>query len=70
MTDTARGGCLCGSTLFFRGARWPGEIHVTRANFHTPPNREPQAHAYYDTHVDGVELADRLPRLPDPEVQT
>jgi hypothetical protein len=52
----------CGSSLFFRSDRWPGELHVARALFTDPVDREPQAHAYYDSHVDWVRTADTLPR--------
>lgn len=58
-----RGFCSrCGSSMFFRSQRWPGEIHITRANFDTPLDRAPQAHAFWDTHVDWVTLGDDLPR--------
>ena len=62
-----RGFCShCGSMLFFRGQRWPGELHIVRANFDEPVDREPQVHVHYDTHVDWVALdpADGLPRKP------
>ena len=64
-----RGFCsVCGSSMFFRSpARWPGELHIARALFNDPLDREPQAHAYYDTHVEWVSLADSLPRKSDPE---
>ena len=58
-----RGFCSrCGSTLFFRSQRWPGEVHVTLANFEEPVDRAPQVHAFWDTHVDWVVLGDDLPR--------
>ena len=60
-----RGFCLrCGSTLFFRSARWAGELHVTLANFLGPVDRAPQAHVFWDTHVEWVRLDERdgLPR--------
>ena len=60
-----RGFCSrCGSMLFFRGQRWPGELHIVRANFDEPVDRVPQVHVHYDTHVDWValDLADGLPR--------
>lgn len=60
-----RGFCSrCGSMLFFRSARWPGELHVVRANFDDEVDRAPQAHVFYDSHVDWVALdaADGLPR--------
>jgi hypothetical protein len=56
----------CGSSLFFRSSQWPGELHVARALFVDPLDREPQAHVYWDTHVSWVDLADGLPRKPDP----
>jgi hypothetical protein len=60
-----RGFCSrCGTMLFFRGDRWPGELHIVRANFDAPVDRAPQVHVHYDTHVDWVALdpADGLPR--------
>jgi hypothetical protein len=67
-----RGFCgQCGSTLFFRSARWAGEMHVTLANFNGPVDRAPQAHVFWDTHVDWVKLDehDGLPRKVESEVQ-
>jgi hypothetical protein len=46
--------------MFFRSARWPGELHVARANFDTPVDRAPQAHVFWETHVDWVSLGDDL----------
>jgi hypothetical protein len=64
----SRGFCgLCGSPLFFRSDRWPGELHIARALFDTPIDREPQAHVYYDTHVAWLSIADALPKKPDPD---
>ncbi len=58
-----RGFCSqCGSSLFFRSSRWPGEVHIVRANFFDPLDKEPQVHGYYDTHVSWVRLADELPK--------
>ena len=60
-----RGFCShCGSTLFFRSPRWAGELHITLANFLGPVDRAPQAHVFWDTHVDWVQLDphDGLPR--------
>lgn len=65
-----RGFCSrCGSSLFFRSSDWSGELHVTVANLHDPADRAPQAHAYWDTHVDWVALDvdDGLKRKPDPK---
>ena len=61
----ARGFCTnCGSTLFFRSQRWPGELHVTLANFSGPVDRAPQSHVFWDSHVEWVKLDehDGLPR--------
>ena len=57
----------CGSSLFFRSRHWPGELHIARALFAEPLDRAPQAHAYYDTHVSWVRVADDLPKMPDPQ---
>src|SRR5262245_59015510 len=62
-----RGSCSrCGSPMFFCGERWPGELHIARALFVDPLDREPQMHGYYDTHVQWVALGDELPRKPAP----
>lgn len=64
----SRGFCSrCGSPMFFKAAAWPGELHVARALFTDPVDREPQAHAYFDTHVGWVTLGDALPRKPAPQ---
>lgn len=66
-----RGFCLrCGSTLFFRSPRWSGELHVTLANFLGPVDRAPQAHVFWDTHVDWLKLDDNdgLPRKVEQDV--
>jgi hypothetical protein len=61
----SRGFCsMCGSPMFFKAPPWPGELHIARALFLDPVDREPQVHAYYDTHVDWVTLGDQLPRKP------
>ncbi len=67
--EAERGFCSqCGSSLFFRSSRWPGEIHIARANFIDPLDKEPQIHGYYDTHVDWITLADSLPKKPAPGI--
>jgi hypothetical protein len=66
-----RGFCRrCGSTLFFRSPRWPGELHVTLANFDGPVDKVPQVHVFWDTHVAwaGVDPNDGLPRKTAVEV--
>lgn len=65
-----RGFCSrCGSSLAFRSTRWPGELHLTVANLTSAPDRAPQAHVFWDTHVDWVQLAeDDLPRKTASEI--
>jgi hypothetical protein len=63
-----RGFCsVCASTLFFRSPNWPGELHAVLANFDGPVDRAPQAHAYWDSHVDWIAIADALPKNPAPD---
>ena len=65
-----RGFCArCGSPLFFRSPRWPGELHVALAALHDPADRAPQAHAYWDAHVPWLALDpnDGLKRIPAPD---
>lgn len=67
-----RGFCSrCGSTLFFRSQRWPGELHIVRSNFDGPVDREPQLHVYYDSHAPWLVLGDdglaRAPAPTDPD---
>jgi hypothetical protein len=67
-----RGSCSrCGTPMFFRSARWPGELHVTLANFDGPVDRAPQAHVFWDAHVDWVQLDgdDGLPRRTAAQMQ-
>jgi hypothetical protein len=60
-----RGFCgHCGTMMFFRSERWPGELHVALAHFTTPVDRMPQVHAHWDDHVQwaDVDPEDGLPR--------
>ena len=62
-----RGFCSrCGSTLFFRSSRWAGELHIVLANFVDQVDRAPQAHVFFDTHVDWLTIGDALPKKPPP----
>jgi hypothetical protein len=57
--EAERGFCSrCGSTLFFRSTRWPGELHVTRGSIAGDIDREPGGHAFYESHVEWISLAD------------
>jgi hypothetical protein len=59
----ARGFCgRCGSPMFFKSERWPGELHIARALFLAPIDRAPQAHVFYETHVDWASVGDALPK--------
>lgn len=52
-----RGFCaVCGTTLFFRSERWPGELHVVRSNFIDPVDREPSVHTYWSSHAEWLRL--------------
>ena len=65
-----RGFCSrCGSMLFFRSERWAGELHIARAQIAGAVDRAPQAHVYWDMHVDWVRIDpnDGLPRKADPK---
>lgn len=56
-----RGFCRsCGSSLLFESSRWPGETHIALACIDDPIDRAPQAHAFYDSHVDWMPVDDAL----------
>lgn len=62
-----RGFCAhCGSSLFFRSDRWPGELHIVLANLAGEADRAPMAHVFWETHVDWamIDPGDGLPRKP------
>lgn len=61
-----RGFCgICGSSVFFRSSRWPGETHVTLANFDGPIDRQPQGHVNYASHVEWMPIDESLPKKQD-----
>ena len=56
-----RGFCgTCGSTMLFESRRWAGETHVALACIDGRIDRAPQAHAFYDAHVDWIPIDDSL----------
>lgn len=58
-----RGFCnACGSTIFFKSARWPSELHITAVNIHEKLDRTPQMHVNWATHQVWIHLADDLPK--------
>jgi hypothetical protein len=62
---TRRGFCgTCGSTMLFESERWPGEIHVALACIDGRIDRAPQAHVFYDSHVDWIPIDDSLKTVP------
>jgi hypothetical protein len=46
---------------------WLSVDDIARANFTTPVDREPQVHAFYDTHVPWFAVNDELPQKPSPK---
>jgi hypothetical protein len=62
-----RGFCgNCGSALLFVSHDWPDDVHVNRASVIGDADIVPQAHIFYDQHVDWACVGDSLPRLGDP----
>jgi len=52
----------CGSTLFFEGPEYEGEIHVVLANIDEPIDRVPEAHCYVDHGAEWWTIDDLLPQ--------
>ena len=56
-----RGSCkICASNMLFESTRWAGETHVALACLDEAIDRKPQAHAYYESHVDWMPLDQAL----------
>lgn len=53
----------CGSHLFFRSTRWPGEVHFTVASVVDARGLEPKAHVFASDACAWCATADDLPRL-------
>ena len=52
-----RGFChKCGSSLFFRSERWAGELHIALGCFDNAIDRQPQANAFFDKHVNWMPI--------------
>lgn len=48
-----RGFCqTCGSSLFFKSIKWPGEMHCVLANFDQAIDKGPQANVNFSSHVE------------------
>ncbi len=59
---------ICGTSLFYRSEKYPGEIDITLANVSSKHKLKPTGHAYFDTHVDWLVFDDDLERSPDPKL--
>lgn len=53
----------CGSHLFFRSARWPGEVHATLATIQEPIGLVPKAHVYFSDRASWSSHDETLPRF-------
>ena len=51
----------CGTSLFFEGQRWPGEVHVHAGAFDDPGSLEPKVHVYIAEKMPWLHLDDGLP---------
>jgi hypothetical protein len=56
----------CGTSLFCELDRDPDTVDVTMASMLGPIDQAPQAHVYFDTHVEWVRLFDNLPKVDAP----
>lgn len=64
--DSERGFCSrCGSTLFFRSERWPGEIHIVRTNMNDDIDAMPSVHVHCESQPHWFTFDDSLPRQSD-----
>ena len=66
-TEATRSFCgRCGSTVFYEGPRWPGEVHVAMGCLDGVLDREPSAHAYVDHAAAWWRIDDDLPQYGGP----
>ena len=49
---------ICGNHLFFRSSRYPGEVHLTRANLIQDDGLEPQGNAFLEDKAKWFHLLD------------
>lgn len=54
--------CTCGSHLFFRSTRWPGEVHFTVATLTSKLNIKPRAHVFFSDKAEWFDIVDDLPK--------
>jgi hypothetical protein len=53
----------CGSSLFCASSRYPDRIDIALGSMNDAIDRDPQLHAYFDSHVPWAPVSDQLPRL-------
>jgi len=59
-----RGFCSrCGSSLFFRSLRWPGELHIALGCIKGEIDRRPLANVFFDKHVDWMPIDTSLKQV-------
>lgn len=56
----------CGTQLFFRSERWPGERHFTLASLEDQSGIEPNAHVFWSDRAAWEDGAGELPKLGGP----
>ena len=63
--DVERGFCAaCGTPIFYRSDRHPGEIHLLIGTFDRPAAFAPTRHVFHDEKLPWFDAADHLPRHP------
>lgn len=53
----------CGTSLFCESENHADHVDIPLANMQGPIDRVPEAHCYFDSHVQWVAIEDGLPRL-------
>lgn len=62
--NAQRGFCsTCGSSMFFRSERWQGELHIALGCMDEAVDRQPQANAFFDKHVDWMPIDKALKQV-------
>lgn len=54
---------VCGSSLFFAGEHFPGQVHIVLANIEGEIDHAPEMHVFFSDRAPWVRLADELPRF-------
>jgi hypothetical protein len=59
----SRGFCpTCGTPIYYRGSRWPDEIHILIGSMDTPEACPPAHHYHVDEQLPWANYTDGLPR--------